>query len=770
MSKRNRWLLGLALLGLAIIIVVVPRPDIYGEFDYSQAVYDRQGRLLRLTLAVDERYRLRVPLSRVAPQLVQATLLYEDRYFYHHSGINPVALLKAGWETYVGGERRGASTITMQLARLRFQIDSSRLLGKLYQIMRALQLEWHYSKDEILEAYLNLAPYGGNIEGIASASLIYFNKTPDQLTLHEALTLAVIPQSPSYRSLDKGAANPGLQAARQEMLQRWLDTFPEDQEQAERLALPVQASGRRQLPFYAPHFVEALLRNEGQQDLHTTLDLRMQQLLERQIRSYLEGQKRLGLSNATAMVLDTRDMSVRALVGSADYFNDEIHGQVNGTEALRSPGSTLKPFIYALALEQGRLHPKSMLKDAPSSYGAYNPENYDHEFNGPVDATDALVRSRNVPAVSLASQLAPRDLYDFMQAAGAQFPESRRHYGLSLVLGGAEVSMRTLVRSYALLANGGKLYPLRMLEEQPQAEGEILLSPEASYLTLQMLAQNPRPNQGFQSQWLRHPLKVQWKTGTSFGFRDAWSVGIVGPYVVAVWVGNFNGEGNPSLIGRRAAAPLFFQIIDALRADYGQDLRYRLPRPDNIKSVKVCAQSGKLPNAYCPVTMKSGFIPGVSPIERCDIHRRVHIDKRTGLRACGEDKRFTESRVYEFWPSDLLQVFRDAGIARLLPPPYLPECKQTAYTQQGSGPEITSPYAQVVYYYQPQKKDQQLPLSAVVDADVRHLYWFVDEQYLGKTDAQTPYYWNMHPGTFQIRVIDDHGRAAEQKLVIKVSE
>lgn len=770
LSKKKHWFIAAGLL-IGGLLLGIPRPDLYQDYSSSQAVYDTQGRLLRITLSEDDKYRLRVSLSSVSPFMIDATLLYEDRYFYRHHGINPVALFKAAWTTYVLQSRRvGASTITMQLARLRFNITSHTLTGKIHQILRTLQLEWHYDKDDILEAYLNYAPYGGNIEGISSASLIYFDKTPDKLTLHEALTLAVIPQSPSYRSLDKGAKNPGLLAARDELIQRWMEKYESDIDKETILKLPVQARSRKDLPFLAPHFVENILAVNTNNHINSSLDTSLQSLIERNTRNYLESKLRLGINNASVLLVDYRDMSVKAMLGSADYHNDEIHGQVNGTNAKRSPGSTLKPFIYALGIEQGLIHPNSMLKDTQSSYGAYNPENFDREFSGPITVTNALVRSRNVPAVRMASQIKQPDLYDFLKQANVHLPENKKHYGLSLVLGGSEISMKSLVRLYAMLANKGELRPLTMTNSSGAVNKQRILSEASSYLTYKMLTHNLRPRQNYQSQWLRHPMPVAWKTGTSYGYRDAWSVGIFGPYVLAVWVGNFSGEGNPALVGRKMAGPLLFKLIDAIRANEPKIAYYQPTKPESVKNVKVCALSGQIPNAACTVKISSDFIPGISPIKECEIHRHIAIDNKTGLRAC-RDTAATTKKVYEFWPSDLLAVFKEAGIQRRLPPPYLPSCKEKAFYTAGLKPEISSPFSNVQYFTRTtSNKNEQILLSATTDADVQEMYWFLNEEFLGKSKAGESYYWQMRPGEFKLRVIDDHGRSDIRQLSVLLTQ
>src|SRR5207249_1599221 len=271
-----------------------------------------------------------------------------------------------------------------------------------------------------------------------------------------------------------------------------------------------------------------------------------------------------GVHNAAAMLVDSRTMAVQALVGSANFFNKDIAGQVNGTAAKRSPGSTLKPFIYALALDQGVLHPMTVLKDAPSAFGAYSPENFDGRFVGPLTAKDALIRSRNVPAVYVASHLSKPDLYDFLQMAGVSGLRSREYYGLALVLGGGSLTMEELVALYGALANHGVVRPVRYRADQRMPAGVRVLSAEASYVTLDMLKDNPRP--GDLSAATPGPLSVYWKTGTSYGFHDAWAIGIFGPYILAVWVGNFDGAGNPAFVGVQMAAPLFFQVVDAIEA------------------------------------------------------------------------------------------------------------------------------------------------------------------------------------------------------------
>jgi penicillin-binding protein 1C len=317
----------------------------------------------------------------------------------------------------LGGPHMGGSTITMQLARLMYGLNTRSVGGKLQQIVRAVQLEMCYSKREILEAHINLMPYGGNIQGVGAASLIYFDKPAARLDIAESLALVLIPQSPARRA-PSGREGEELRSARQRLFARWVEEHPRAADSSQHVAMALQFGSMRELPFSAPHFTNYVLQKAEDHSIRTTLDSRLQSLIERVLANYIRERSSTGVHNATAMLVDYRDMSVRAMIGSADFNSAAIDGQVNGTLAKRSPGSALKPFIYALAIDQGLIHPLTVLKDAPTSFGPYSPENFDGRFVGPITATEALTRSRNVPAVALSAQLTQPNLYDFLKVAG----------------------------------------------------------------------------------------------------------------------------------------------------------------------------------------------------------------------------------------------------------------------------------------------------------------------------------------------------------------
>jgi penicillin-binding protein 1C len=730
----------------------------------STAVWSADGELLRVTLADDDQYRLWTPLHDISPELVQAFLLKEDRWFHWHIGINPIALVRAGYKTYAREDRQGGSTLTMQLARRLYRLNTRTIGGKTRQIASALWLEARYGKREILEAYLNVVPFGGNVEGVGAASRIYFGKAPARINVGEALTLAVIPQHPADRG-GRTIQQGGLLAARAELGNVWLTHGSGDNDESERrqIALPIVAKPEFALPFLAPHFVNSVLSARGRTSgrVDTTLDARLQRLVERQIDRYLRQYGDRGIRNVSALLVDSRDMAVKAWVGSADFWNESIDGQVNGVLAKRSPGSTLKPFIYALALDQGVLHPQTILRDEPTAFGPFTPENFDGRFVGPISAEEALIRSRNIPAMVVAAQVKQPSLYQFLKNAGVSRMAPESFYGLALVLGGGEVTMEELARMYAMLADDGVMRRLRTEPTSARDEGIRLLSPEAAFITIDMLTRNPRPDDdGTVPARTRWP--VAWKTGTSWGFRDAWSAGIAGPYVLVVWIGDFQGQGNPSFIGVDAAAPLFFRIVDALNIERSnEEIPLRIP-PGGVSRVAVCAQSGELPNAWCPQTVDTWYIPGKSPIHVSELHRAVAVE--SGRVVCPPYSSGTQFEVYEFWSSDMLKLFRQAGLARRVPPP-LPAC---AAENPSEGPRLLSPLRGVIYTLR--KASDAIELDAAVASDVQNVFWFDGRALIAKrSTSEGALAW--HPqseGIHLIRAIDDRGRSAERDVEVRL--
>lgn len=755
------------LIGLALLVGIVgaislwlsPKPELYRHYQQASAYFAANGELLTLRLAQDQRYRLRARLDDIAPALQQATLLYEDRDFYQHYGVDGSAIIRAFWQSVVqGGRRQGASTISMQLARLRFNIRSNTWLGKLQQLGYAVYLERHFTKTEILEGYFNYAPYAANIEGVAAASLIYFGKQAKHLTLAEALALAVIPQNPRQRNPETPTGQQQLEQARQRLAQLWLaNKAVLSSEQISRLQLPLQYKTRRDLPYIAPHFVNYLAATTNQQGVfHTSLQLGLQQQVERLVQAYLLGQQSKGLHNASVLLIKRSNLQVLAWLGSADFYNAAIQGQVDGVTALRSPGSALKPFIYALAMQQGVIHPHSLLIDLPRRYGGFNPENFDRQFVGPIDATAALINSRNLPAVHLQAQLQQPDFYQWLSQAGVELPQAADYYGLALALGGMEISMQQLVQLYAALGNKGQWGTLNWQLEAISQPQQTVLTKEAAFMTLDMLRQHAKPQAALITK-LTSSTTVAWKTGTSYAFRDAWAVGLSGDYVLAVWLGNFNGESNPNLVGRTAAGPLFFQILDLLKVSQQDNKALFSPSAElNLRQVAFCQRSGDLPNKYCPQTAKGWFIPGVSPIKLSNVHRAVPVFKDTGKRACFHQPGKTALQVYEFWPSDISRSFSNAGIILRQPPDFQQACAGLSPVVT-TMPSIISPQANLVYQLGAQPEQRKVALQASFDGDVNQAHWFANKRYLGSVKPGEILFWAAEAGRYQLRVVDDLG-------------
>lgn len=726
------------------IWATAPAEPLLEGVPFGTAILDSKGGLMRLGLAADDRYRLRIPLEEIAPDAVEATLEYEDRYFYHHPGVNPIALCRA-FASLFGGRRLGASTITMQVARLRYGLRTTTLLGKLKQIWLALGIELTHSKAEILEAYFNLAPYGGNVEGISAASRIYFHKSASELTALESRALALTPQNPAARHPVTGG---DLAAARAR--------FQGGQKMP---AAPLAVFSLEQLPFVAPHLALELERGNRGREVRTGVERDLQFMLERIISAYARKNGRFGLNNAAAILLRWTDMQVCALAGSASFQNQEISGQIDGTKAYRSPGSTLKPFIYALALEQGLIHTMTILADSPRSFGGYDPANFDRGFRGPLPAHESLKASRNLPAIYLAEQLRSPGLYGFLQNAGIRLPHGPEHYGLALALGGAELSMRDLAALYAMLANQG-IWQIPLYSKNDAAQRRRLLSPEAAWLALDMLR---RPESRVLSFGKR--IDCLWKTGTSNGLRDAWTAGIIGQYVLVVWLGNFDNSPNPNLVGASAALPLFEEMARALALQ--RRLLPMLDRPEpelNLRQAQFCSSTGDLYQRQCADTVPGWIIPGVSPVRDSGILRKILVDLDTGLRSCPQAPGSKEEIWWEFWPSDLRDIFASAGIHKAAPPEWLPECGAEASGAQGRAPRIILPKKNVAYQKRLGDDQFAVPLQAAVESGTVH--WYADAEYIGSARAGETIYWRAGAGRRVLRAVDEAGRSARQECTV----
>ncbi len=511
--------------------------------------------LLRAYAMDDGRWRLPVKASEVDPAYIDVLLAFEDKRFRQHGGVDPLALGRAAWQFATHGRIvSGGSTITMQVARLIEPRRDRSVAAKLRQIVRAIQLERTLSKDEILDLYLTLAPFGGNLEGVRAAAIAYFGKEPKRLSLAEAALLAALPQSPETRRLDRHPDT--AHKARDRVLDRMADTgraAAEDVTHAKAEAVPRQ---RKAMPILAPHVTDHVVaRNDSLSHIALTLDANLQKSFEALARDRANA---LGPDISIGILaIDNASGDILARVGSPDYFDVRRAGQVDMTRAIRSPGSTLKPFIYGLAIEDGFVHPESLIDDRPIRYGSYAPENFDMTFQGTVTVRKALQLSLNVPAVALLDRVGPHRLTSRIKQAGGDLvlPKDETP-GLAMGLGGVGVTLTDLVQLYAGFPRLGNTIPLRERLDDPRDETaqRRLLDPVAAWHIGNVLMGTPPPENGVHN-------RIAFKTGTSYGYRDAWSVGFDGRYTIGVWVGRPDGAPVPGLLGRSAAAPILFDAF-----------------------------------------------------------------------------------------------------------------------------------------------------------------------------------------------------------------
>ncbi|MET0677749.1 MAG: penicillin-binding protein 1C [Bradyrhizobium sp.] len=521
----------------------------------STTIVDRNGRLLRAYAMADGRWRLPVDAQKdVDPTYLKLLLAYEDRRFREHHGVDPQALARAALQLTTRGHIvSGGSTITMQLARLIEPRRKRSLHFKLRQIVRALEIEHAMSKDQILDLYLTLAPYGGNLEGIRAASIAYFGKEPKRLSLAEAALLVALPQSPETRRLDRFPDE--AKAARDRVLDRMVSEHvisDDDAAQAKAQAVPHY---RKPLPILAPHAADqAAAVVKDRPVIKLTLDASLQKVLEP-----LAHDRAVALGpniSVGIIVVDNESGDVLAHVGSADYFDERRAGQVDMTRAVRSPGSTLKPFIYGLAFEDGFVHPESLIEDRPVRFGSYAPENFDMTYQGTVPVRKALQLSLNVPAIVLLDRVGPSRLSARLKQAGGNLvlPKDEAP-GLAMGLGGVGVTLQDLAMLYAGLPRLGTTRQLReIMTAQDEREPLRLMDQAAAWQVGNVLLGTPPPENAARN-------RIAFKTGTSYGYRDAWSVGFDGRITIGVWVGRPDGPPVPGLIGRVAAAPILFDAF-----------------------------------------------------------------------------------------------------------------------------------------------------------------------------------------------------------------
>ncbi|MGR6620163.1 peptidoglycan glycosyltransferase PbpC [Pseudomonas rhodesiae] len=767
-----RWFLGavlsvVALLWLADRIWPLPLP----QDDLARVVLAEDGTPLWRFADADGVWRYPVQTSEVSPYYLDALLTYEDRWFYQHPGVNPLALVRATWQN-LAGERvvSGGSTLSMQVARL-LDPHSRTLHGKLRQLWRTAQLEWHLSKAEILNLYLNRAPFGGTLQGVAAASWAYLGKSPAQLTHAEAALLAVLPQAPSRLRPDRHPQR--AQQARDKVLRRlaefqvWPQTAVDEALEEPLLLAP------RQEPSLAPLLARRLNRPDSPPLIRTTLDASLQRRLEDLL---LGWRARLPEhTSAAILVVEEETMAVRAYLGSVDINDARRFGHVDMVSALRSPGSTLKPFLYGMALDDGLIHSESLLQDVPRRYGDYRPGNFSMGFTGAVPASTALSSSLNLPAVQLLEAYGPKRFAAQMRIGGVPLAlPALAEPNLALILGGAGSRLEDLVSGYSAFARDGKSATLRFQPDDTLRE-RPLLSPGAAWIVRRILSGQARPDRDPRAELVQRPV-LAWKTGTSYGFRDAWAIGVGPRYLIGIWIGRPDGTPVPGQFGLASAAPLMLQVHDVLTnrdSQRGISAPVKVV-PANVGVAAICWPLGQPMSRTDPNCRRQRFawtLDNTTPptLQALDQPLSVGLMENVWVNAKGlrVDAHCpgAQARNIALWPAPLEPWLpraerREARIPAAdpdCPPPALAASSPLSIVGVREGDQLRLPAGS--------QQALQLKLSALGGSGRR--WWFLNGAPLGDSANQDSINASFERlGRYQLSVLDEAGQTARLEFSV----
>lgn len=728
------------------------------DISYSQLILDRKGEIVYGFLSKDDKWRFQTELDEISPTFKETILYKEDRWFYYHFGVNPFAVGRAAARNIWTRRRTsGASTITMQVVRL-VNPKSRTYFNKFIETFRAFQLELNYSKDEILQLYLNLIPYGGNIEGVKSASLLYFGQEPEKLSLAQITALTIVPNRPTTLGFSMNSTKDELATTQKIIKERnkWLKRFQKDnlfktETINDALNEPLDINFKK-MNREAPHFSFFLhSKYPNQNVLETTLDRTIQQKVEQITQNYTRRLEKLGIYNSAILVVDNRTKEIRAYIGSQN-FSDSLHnGQVDGVQAYRSPGSTLKPLIYGMAFDEGFLTPKRKLLDVPIDYDGYTPENFDKNFNGEVSVEVALAYSLNVPAVNTLKELSVFKMVSKLSDAGFSQIEADRHkLGLSLALGGCGVSLEEMVGLFSAYSTKGVFEKPHYLKQTTTksnkqshsiAEDDFsfqLLSEESAYMISDILTKVERPDFPSDYQNSKNVPKISWKTGTSYGRRDAWSIGYNAHYTIGVWIGNFNGQSSEYLTGAQVATPLLFQLFGSV--DYAATNESLKP-PKTLKQRMVCSETGKVPADFCTSLLNDFYIPTISQSDECQHLKKVFVsnstlngkenEKITYCSFCLPKDNSENEMQYktEYFPNikpELTSYYLNRNLPIRSVPPHNPNC--THIFKDKNSPQITSLFENREYILD--DDSTQLLLECRTASDISSVFWYVNDKFL----------------------------------------
>jgi len=789
LSKRSK--IALLIITALLIWFYLSLPKKLFNAPTSYVIEDANGNLLNATIAADGQWRF--PYNKNVPgKFIDCITTFEDKRFFNHPGVDPVAIGRALIANVKEQEvAQGGSTITMQVIRLAKKDDKRTIWNKLKESILAIRLEMSYTKNEVMALYASNAPFGSNVVGLDAAAWRYYGRSADKLSWGEMAALAVLPNAPSL--VHPGRNRDILLKKRNTLLDNLYTAGKIDKNSCDLAKLEPLPGEPLPLPQDAPHLLQRFIKENKKGNIsattkiQTTIDGSLQKNVAAIIQQHQSVLKGNGINNACALVLDVETGNTLAYVGNiADPANKEMESDVDVVAAPRSPGSALKPVLYAAMLSDGLIMPNSIIPDIPTQIGGYAPQNFDLGYDGAVPASRALARSLNIPAVKLLQQYKYQRFYETLQQCGiTTLNRSADTYGLSLILGGCEVTMWDIAGVYASMArtlnhqakNHGIADPKDFhaphynkglgignpaSAQSPNSQSQIPLDATSIYFTFQAMQEVMRPGEEGLWQQFTSSQKIAWKTGTSFGFRDGWAIGVTPKNVVAVWVGNTDGEGRPGLIGVQTAAPILFDIFRLLPA-VGT-----WPKPAyNYSYVPVCRQSGYRANVDCPDVDTLFMPPNATKVPLCPYHKIIHLDA-TGTYRVTEDCESPSSMQHKSWfiltpAMEFYYKQRNADYKVL--PPFKPGC---AFAETGKPIEIIYPQPDARIYVPLEVSGQKgnTVFTAAHRRPNAKIFWSLDDAYIGTTQGFHQVGLNPSPGKHVITLVDENGVSVSRQFEI----
>lgn len=739
------------------IIVFIITCGIYVRFDaentekifedrYSVSVLDNNGNIIGVYLNKDEQWHLK-SIDKIPEKLKTAVMVFEDKNFYSHNGVDFSAVIRALKDNIFEKRRTGASTITMQAVKMAQPKERS-YFNKYLEIVHAFKLEKYYKKDEILKMYLNNAPYGGNIVGYKTASYMYFRKSPKELTWSEAALLAVLPNSPGLMNVEKNREK--LIEKRNFLLKKLYEkNFINERQYEISLKEPVPDK-RYSFPVLAPHLVRRLVNeNRDKKIIKSTIDSEIQKKTEKAVKDYSEFLKLSGINNTAVLIINNKNYEVTAYAGSQDFYDFKNNGQVDGITAKRSPGSLLKPFLYAKVIDKGIAAPQSKIPDVPLYFSNFSPQNANKKYYGMVEMRDALIKSLNIPFVELLKDYGEDKFFYFLKDILNFEDRNSERYGLSLILGTKEFTMEEIGILYSGLANYGNFKNLKYTEESTEEERQ-LLTKGASYLTLTTMRELERPGM---EKFYREKNPVSWKTGTSHGRRDGWAAGITPEWTVVVWTGNFTGEGNPNLTGVYTGGNLLFNILKILPKTEKDFIM-----PSDLEKIEVDKETGY--RLKYDVPYKEIFYPkDAKPLKASPYYKKIFVNKN-GEEIDSRDESFNEreEKYILVYPLEVVNYFvrENLDVSNIFSEKTAKKTIKFIYPKNNL--KIIVP------------KDFDGEKSLIVKiANIKNqeLYWYVNKEYAGKSREKERSF-NFKKGEYEITVVSESGETA--KINFQVAE